>query len=163
MRRFILMFAIIALITSCRSQQCTVHDAQCMLIRDSVSVTYHPGTVLSLTDSTDSTDCAPTYGGAITVKPQHDGLTSQAQRCFSARPLQIPQKVRIDTLIVERWHAEVCQPQAVCQRSGPSAEGGLSAKRSQFYKNCTLGFWILLILLLGSFSFRILKAIYLKR
>ena len=124
------MFAIIALITSCRSQQCTVHNAQCTVIRDSVSVTYHPGTVLSLTDSTDSADCAPTYGGAIKKE-------------------QIPQKVRIDTLIVERWHTqEVPSPPKPIPR---------------FYKDCTKGFWILLILFLGSFAFRILKAIYLKR
>ena len=124
------MFAIIALITSCRSQQCTVHNAQCTVIRDSVSVTYHPGTVLSLTDSTDFTDSAPTCGGAIKKE-------------------QIPQKVRIDTLIVERWHTqEVPSPPKPIPR---------------FYKDCTKGFWILLILFLGSFAFRILKAIYLKR
>ena len=33
----------------------------------------------------------------------------------------------------------------------------------RFYKDCTKGFWVLLIMLLGSFAFRIFKAIYLKR
>ena len=151
------MFAIIALITSCRSQQCTVHNAQCTVIRDSVSVTYHPGTVLSLTDSTDSTDCAPTYGGAITVKPQHDGLTSQAQRCSSARPLQIPQKVRVDTLIVERWHTVQAE-----RLMGGEAERARD-RPSKFYKNCTWGFWILLLCLLGNVGFRILRIFVFRR
>ena len=144
------MFAIIALITSCKSSASVAP----IILKDSVSVTYHPGTVLSLTDSTDSTDCAPTYGGAITVKPQHDGLTSQAQRCSSARPLQIPQKVRIDTLIVERWHTQTVPT--------PPPRGE-SVGATKFYKDCTKGFWILLIVLLGSFAFRIFKAIYLRR
>ncbi len=145
MKRFILMFAILALITSCKTQQCMVP----LVVRDSVSVTYHPGIILSLTDSADFTDSAPTCGGAITVKPQHDGLASQAQRCSSARPLQIPQKVRVDTLIVERWHTtEVPSPPKPIPR---------------FYKDCTWGFFILLLLILGRIALRITKAIYQQR
>ena len=143
------MFAIIALITSCKTQS-TIHyspsGALSTIIRDSVSVTYHPGTIQSLTDSSDSTDTAPTCGGAIAVKPPHDGLASQAQRCYSARPQQIPQKVRVDTLIVERWHTtEVPSPPKPIPR---------------FYKDCTWGFFILILLLLGRIAFRIMKAIY---
>lgn len=145
MKRFILTCAIIALITSCKSQQFTAPIA----IRDSVSVTYHPGTIQSLTDSSDSTDTAPTCGGAIAVKPPHDGLASQAQKCSSARPLQIPQKVRVDTLIVERWHTQqVPSPPKPIPR---------------FYKDCTIGFWILLLLLLGRIAFRLFRLFFLHR
>ena len=143
------LLSFVFVLCSCKTQQFTMHDAGCTVIRDSVCVTYHPGTVLSLTDSTDSTDCAPTYGGAITVKPQHDGLTSQAQRCSSARPLQIPQKVRVDTLLVERWHTEeVPAPPKPIPR---------------FYKRCTWGFFILLLLIIGRTAFRIFRLFYLRR
>ncbi len=143
MKRFILMFAILAL-ASCKTPQVVP-----LVLRDSVSVTYRPGTVLPLTDSADSTDPAPTFGGAIAVKPRHDGFAPQAQGCLSARPLQIPQMIRVDTIVVERWHTQqVPAPDKPIPR---------------FYKDCTKGFWILLILFLGSFGFRILKAIYLKR
>ena len=124
------MFAILALITSCKTPQVVP-----LVLRDSVSVTYRPGTVLSLTDSADFTDCAPTYGGAIKKE-------------------QIPQKVRIDTLIVERWHTQTVPT--------PPPRGE-SVGATKFYKDCTKGFWILLIVLLGSFGFRIFKAIYLRR
>ena len=63
-------------------------------------------------------------------------------------------KIRVDTVFIERWHTQtVPTPPPL----------GDSVGATKFYKDCTKGFWVLLILFLGSFAFRILKAIYLKR
>ena len=91
-----------------------------------------------------------------TTMPQEKSVKSAS----SARAI----KLRVDTVFVERWHTQILQPEGRSfSESGPSGEAGRSAKRSQFYKNCTWGFWILLLLFFGRFAFRIFKAIYLKR
>ena len=152
MKHFLFIIFLLALY-SCKTQTAVAP----LVIRDSISITYKQGeTLLTPLIGEKSEEISPTAKAVL----QRSGPTGQSPVVQRSGPAPV---VRVDTVFIERWHAEVCQPQAVCQRSGPSAEGGLSAKRSQFYKNCTLGFWILLIVFLGSFGFRILKAIYLKR
>ena len=166
MTRFIWTFAILALITSCKSQTAVAP----LVIRDSISITYKQGVEQpspsglrgAQTDFRRNSS-APAFGKVGLGATREASVSEEALSERTNKPAVPPTTIRVDTVFIERWHTEVCQPQAVCQRSGPSAEGGLSAKRSQFYKNCTLGFWILLIVFLGSFGFRILKAIYLKR
>ncbi len=123
----VFLFLMLLLLASCKAPQVVP-----LILRDSVSVTYRPGTVLSLTDSADSTDPAPSFGAAIKKE-------------------QIPQKVkvRVDTIVVERWHTQqVPAPDKPIPR---------------FYKDCTTGFWILLLLLFGSIGLRILRAVAFRK
>ena len=167
MKRFILMFAILALITSCRSQQCTVHNAQCTVIRDSVSVTYRQGQVISPARPTgyyaDSAAMASSHASLLNASSVGEASSNEAHkmslprkdRVVSPRSPSITQiPVRVDTVFVERWHTQTVPT--------PPPRGE-SVGATKFYKDCTKGFWILLIVLLGSFAFRIFKAIYLRR
>ncbi len=116
MTRFILMFAIIALITSCRSQQCTVHNAQCTVIRDTVM--------------------------------QHDSI--YVHEFMQGDTVYVTKyRDRWRDKIVNRCDTVYVQPTIPPDKPIP-----------RFYKDCTLGFFLLLLLSLGRLAFRIMKAIY---
>ena len=172
MKQFILMFAILALITSCKSSASVAP----IILKDSVSITYKQGQTLTPTLSligqggveqpspsglrgaqTDfrKNSCVPAdgsvgVGGATQGASVFEGLLSQRTN----KPAVPPTTIRVDTVFIERWHTQTVPT--------PPPRGE-SVGASKFYKDCTKGFWILLLLLLGSFGFRILKAIYLKR
>ena len=119
MRPFIWTFAIIALITSCKTQQFTMHDAGCTVIRDTVM--------------------------------QHDSI-------------YVHEFMQGDTVYVtkyrDRWRDKVvnrCDTVYIQPTIPPDKP------IPRFYKDCTKGFWVLLILFLGSFGFRVMKAIYLRK
>ena len=187
MKRFILTFAILALITSCKTQS-TIHIPPSTIIKDSVSVTYRQGVVISPAAPAELAE--PESEGQKTImvseledegprdsyrslaevnslrKVPQSGTTMPRKKSAPSAKSARATTLRVDTVYIERWHTrDVLQAQPVLQsqRDGPSAAGGLSAKRSQFYKNCTWGFWILLLLTLGRIAFRIMKAIYLRK
>ena len=157
MKRFILMFAILAL-ASCKTPQVVP-----LVLRDSVSITYKQGSPLPLSvieecEAKNTPGLAeqdhrvePCRPGACAVKP---GIKQSVGICHGANGCEIAKRagdilIRVDTIVVERWHTQqVPAPDKPIPR---------------FYKDCTKGFWILLILLLGSFGFRIMRAIYLRK
>ena len=131
------MCAILAL-ASCKTPQVVP-----LVLRDSVSITYKQGqTPLTPLIGEESEEISRTAKAVI----QRSDPTGQNPVVQRSGPAPV---VRVDTVFVERWHTQqVPAPDKPIPR---------------FYKDCTKGFWILLILLLGSFAFRVLKAIYLKR
>ena len=142
MKRFILMCAILALITSCKTPQVVP-----LVLRDSVSVTYKQGA------------SPETYIPHALVLSEHVAEV-KPQTCYRAEahlgtsfppttPKQIPQMIRVDTIVVERWHTQqVPAPDKPIPR---------------FYKDCTKGFWMLLIVLIGASALRLTKLIYRHR
>ena len=147
----------IANLTSCKTPQVVP-----LVLRDSVSITYKQGqTPLTPLIGEESEEMmflsAPPHGNTSEVLPQqrvrsgpaHVEYTFPKTTSLSERTKNSAVLIRVDTIVVERWHTQqVPAPDKPIPR---------------FYKDCTKGFWILLIVLLGSFAFRILKAIYLKR
>ena len=157
MKRFILTCAIIALITSCKTQS-TIHIPPSTIIKDSVSVTYRQGVVISPADYADSAAMATSHASLLNASSVGEATSNEAHKMSLPRkdrvvsprsPLitQIP--IRVDTVFIERWHTtEVPSPPKPIPR---------------FYKNCTWGFFLLILLLLGRIAFRIMKAIYLRK
>ncbi len=64
-------------------------------------------------------------------------------------------RIRVDTVFIERWHTEQAE-RLIGRHQTP-------ATIPRFYKNCTIGFFLLLLLFFSRFAFRIFKAIYFKR
>ncbi|MCQ2313517.1 MAG: hypothetical protein MJZ84_08775, partial [Paludibacteraceae bacterium] len=154
--------AIIALITSCKSQQFTAPIA----IRDSVSVTYRQGVVISPARPTgyyaDSAAMATSHASLLNASSVGEATSNEAHKMSLPRkdrvvsprsPLitQIP--IRVDTVYIERWHTQMI----------PDTRHQTPDTIPRFYKDCTIGFWILLLLTLGRIAVRIIKAIYLRK
>ncbi|MCQ2312892.1 MAG: hypothetical protein MJZ84_05535, partial [Paludibacteraceae bacterium] len=153
----------IALITSCKSQQFTAPIA----IHDSVSVTYRQGVVISPADYADSAAMATSHASLLNASSVGEATSNEAHKMSLPRkdrvvsprsPLitQIP--IRVDTVYIERWHT-----QTISEPTSPPPLGGGREGASKFYKNCTWGFFILILLLLARLAFRIMKAIYLRK
>ncbi|MCQ2313531.1 MAG: hypothetical protein MJZ84_08865 [Paludibacteraceae bacterium] len=181
MKPFILTCAIIALITSCKSQQFTVPIA----IRDSVSVTYKQGkeqpTLTGVIGAAYPSICVIDEGlpeiatGATSSElattaspsshPQGEGVKSKSVgHLFKSAGDLIPRNlrnseasgrliIRVDTVFVERWHTQTI-PQTAPQTP---------ATIPRFYKDCTWGFFILLLLMIGRIAFRLFRLFYLHR
>ena len=194
MKRFILTCAIIALITSCKTQS-TIHYPQSTIIRDSISVTYRQGkeqpfSLSQIEEQPASPDAIGAAHPSICVideglpeiatgatsselattaspssPPQGEGVKSKSVgHLFKSAGDLIPRNlrnseasgrliIRVDTVFVERWHTQTI----------PSTIHNPQSTIPRFYKDCTWGFFILLLLILGRIAFRILKAIYLHR
>ena len=154
MKRVFLIFAILALIASCKSQQCTVHNAQCTVIRDSVSVTYKQGeTPLTPLIGEESEEISPTAKAVI----QRSDPTGQSPVVQRSGPAPV---VRVDTVFIERWHTQTIREPTSLPYEGKVGKGSGPTK---FYKNCTRGFWILLLCLLGNIGFKILRGFVFRR
>ena len=125
MKRFILTCAIIALITSCKTQSTiagTAHIPQATIIRDTVM--------------------------------QHDSI-------------YVHEFMQGDTVYVtkyrDRWRDKVVNRTDTVYVQPVQTAPQTPATIPRFYKDCTWGFWILLLLTFGRIAFRIMKAIYLRR
>ena len=106
-----------------------------LVIRDSISITYKQG--IEQPASIDARGAA-TPGASV-----FEGLLSQRTN-KSAVPM-----IRVDTVFVERWHTQYLpEPPKPIPR---------------FYKDCTWGFFILLLLIIGRIALRITKAVCLRR
>ena len=123
MKRFILIFAISALISACKTQSV----------------------------------CGP----LPIVSVRHDTVMQHDS-------IYVHEFVQGDTVYVthfrDRWRDRVVNrtDTVYVQATGDRQQTtGKSRDRPKpFYRNCTVGFWFLLLLLLGTTAFRILKAIY---
>lgn len=106
------------------------------VLRDSISITYKQGTLTT------------PQGITLQVPTTRNNENPNQPSSPRASP-SIEQVVRVDTLFVERWHTtEVPSPPEPIPR---------------FYKDCTWGFFILLLLILGRIALRITKAVRLRR
>ena len=107
-----------------------------LVLRDSVSITYKQG----------QTPLTPLIGeeSEENVEYTFPKTTSLSERTKNSAVL-----IRVDTIVVERWHTQqVPAPDKPIPR---------------FYKDCTKGFWILLLLLFGSIGLRILRAVAFRK
>ena len=128
-----------------------------LVLKDSVSITYKQGKeqptptgVIGAAIESRKNSGVPAAGsvglGATQGASVFEGLLSQRTNKKAVPPTTT---IRVDTVFVERWHTtEVPSPPKPIPR---------------FYKDCTWGFFILLLLMIGRIAFRIFKAIYLKR
>ena len=157
MTRFIWTFAILALITSCKSQTAVAP----LVIRDSISITYKQGVEQpspsglrgAQTDFRRNSS-APAFGKVGLGATREASVSEEALSERTNKSAVPPTTIRVDTVFIERWHTQTVPT--------PPPRGE-SVGATKFYKDCTKGFWILLIVLLGSFAFRIMKAIYLRK
>ena len=157
MTRFIWTFAILALITSCKSQTAVAP----LVIRDSISITYKQGVEQpspsglrgAQTDFRRNSS-APAFGKVGLGATREASVSEEALSERTNKSAVPPTTIRVDTVFIERWHTQTVPT--------PPPRGE-SVGATKFYKDCTKGFWVLLIFLLGSFAFRIFKAIYLRR
>ncbi len=165
--RFLVLISIALAVAGCKTQQ-TIAP---LVIRDSISITYKQGTEQPLSlhkieeqptpigvrgaaspqvlcnqprlagDNYRSYEVATRYDGKPRSLPNGGGAKS-VQSVESVRDI----KIRVDTLFVERWHTtEVPSPPKPIPR---------------FYKDCTWGFFILLLLIIGRIALKIWKQFF---
>ena len=141
------MCAILAL-ASCKTSQVVP-----LVLRDSVSITYkqgieQPASIDARGAQTDlrKNSSAPALGKVgLGATPG----ASVFEEVLSERTKNSAVLIRVDTIVVERWHTQqVPAPDKPIPR---------------FYKDCTTGFWILLLLLFGSIGLRILRAVAFRK
>ena len=157
MTRFIWMFAIIALITSCKSSASVAP----IILKDSVSITYKqgqeqpsPSGLRGAQTDFRRNSSAPAFGKVGLGATREASVSEEALSERTNKPAVPPTTIRVDTVFIERWHTQTVPT--------PPPRGE-SVGATKFYKDCTKGFWVLLLLFLGSFGFRIMKAIYLRK
>ncbi len=154
MKRFLVLISVFLALCACKTQQCTVHDAQCTVIRDSVSVTYKQGeTPLTPLIGEESEEISRTAKAVI----QRSDPTGQSPVVQRSGPAPV---VRVDTVFIERWHTQTIREPTSLPYEGKVGKGSGASK---FYKNCTRGFWILLLCLLGKIGFKILRGFVFRR
>ena len=119
MKRSLVLISVFLALCACKTQQFTMHDAGCTVIRDTVM--------------------------------QHDSI-------------YVHEFMQGDTVYVtkyrDRWRDKIvnrCDTMYIQPTIPPDKP------IPRFYKDCTIGFWFLLLTLLGSIALRIMKAIYLRR
>lgn len=129
----ILTILLLFVLCACKTQS-TLHYPQSTIIRDSISITYKQGTL-------------PIPQGITLQEPINKRNNENPNQPSSARasPVHTNPIVRVDTVFVERWHTQYLPEPA--------------KPIPRFYKDCTWGFFILLLLMLGRIALRILKAV----
>ncbi len=156
----IFLLLMMALFVACKTQSKVVP----LVIRDSISITYKQGQTLTPTLSligqggeeqptpigvkgaaieSRKNSSAPADGtvglGATREASVFEGLLSQRTN----KPAVPPTTIRVDTVFVERWHTRYLpEPPKPIPR---------------FYKDCTAGFWVLLIIFIGSIALRLYR------
>lgn len=140
-----LLFIIFLLVLcSCKTQTAVAP----LVIRDSISITYKQGeTPLTPLIGEESEKISRTAKAVI----QRSDPTGQSPVVQRSGPAPV---VRVDTVFIERWHTQTVPT--------PPPRGE-SVGATKFYKNCTWGFWILLLCLLGNVGFRILRIFVFRR
>ena len=129
MKRLIPLILMLLLFGACKTQTAVAP----LVIRDSISITYKQGTL-------------PIPQGITLQEPINKRNNENPNQPSSPRASPtIEQVVRVDTVFVERWHTQYLPEPA--------------KPIPRFYKDCTIGFWFLLLTLLGSIALRILKAV----
>ena len=114
---FVLLISVMA--TSCKTQSTiagTAHIPQATIIKDSVSVTYRQGVVISPADYADSAAMATSHASLLNASSVGEATSNEAHKMSLPRkdrvvsprsPLitQIP--IRVDTVYIERWHTQM--------------------------------------------------------
>ncbi len=123
----------IANLTSCKSSASVAP----IILKDSVSITYKqgqeqpsPSGLRGAQTDFRKNSCVPAawcprqtgkpYLGKGQTSTQGASVFEEVLSERTNKPAVPPTTIRVDTVFIERWHTEVCQPQAVCQRSGRS-------------------------------------------
>ena len=145
------IFIILLALCACKTQS-TLHYPQSTIIRDSISITYKQGQeqptpigVKGAAIESRKNSCVPAdgsvgVGGATQGASVFEGLLSQRTNKPAVPPTT---RIRVDTVFVERWHTtEVPSPPKPIPR---------------FYKDCTWGFFILLLLIFGRIALKMWK------
>ena len=150
----IFLLLMMALFVACKTQSKVVP----LVIRDSISITYKQGIEQPASidargaatsqflwnqqriagDNNRSCGAATRYDGKPKSLPSGGGAKS-AESAESVRDILI----RVDTVFVERWHTQYLPEPA--------------KPIPRFYKDCTWGFFILLLLIFGRIALRVLK------
>ena len=132
-----------------------------LVIRDSISITYKQGVeqpspsgLRGAQTAFRRNSSAPAFGKVGLGATREASVSEEALSERTNKSAVPPTTIRVDTVFIERWHTQTVPT--------PPPRGE-SVGATKFYKDCTKGFWVLLIFLLGSFAFRIFKAIYLRR
>ena len=140
------------------------------VLRDSISITYKQGAVQPLSIYKTEEQPTPTGVSGAAIESRKNSMVSplngetvsrEGAKVFEGLLSQRTNKkavpptttIRVDTVFVERWHTQTI----------PHTAPQTPATIPRFYKDCTIGFWILLLLLLGRIAVRIMKAIYLRK
>ena len=173
MKKLILLSFMLLLFGACKTQR-TIAP---FILRDSISITYKqgreqptPSQILCnpqrlAGDSNEQpspsglrgaqtafrrNSSAPAFGKVGLGATREASVSEEALSERTKKRLFLPPTIiRVDTVFVERWHTtEVPSPPKPIPR---------------FYKRCTWGFFILLLLIFGRIALRIVKAIYLRR
>lgn len=136
----IFLLLMMALFVACKTQSKVVP----LVIRDSISITYKQGSPFISVESMPD-------GGKVLQEPRSGELARTAGQIASTQVGGVKSVesaesvrdilVRVDTVFVERWRTQYLpEPPKPIPR---------------FYKDCTAGFWILLIVLIGGSALRI--------
>lgn len=133
MKRLIPLILMLLLFGACKTQTAVAP----LVIRDSISITYKQGTLTT------------PQGITLQVPINKRNNENPNQPSSPRASPTIEQVVRVDTIFVERWHTQYLPEPA--------------KPIPRFYKDCTWGFFILLLLILGRIALRILKAVCLRR
>ena len=160
MKRILLLSFMLLLFGACKTQTAVAP----FVLRDSISITYKQGTLqpLSISNIEEQpspsglrgaqtafrrNSSAPAFGkeglGATREASVFEGLLSQRTNKPAVPPTPT---IRVDTVFVERWHTtEVPSPPKPIPR---------------FYKDCTWGFFILLLLIIGRIALKTWKRFF---
>ena len=151
MRTRYFLFILLLAFSACKTP--VAYRLPPVTLRDSISITYKQGReqptptgVRGAAIESRKNSSVPADGsvglGATQGASVFEGLLSQRTNNPAVPPTT---HIRVDTLFVERWHTtEVPSPPKPIPR---------------FYKDCTWGFFILLLLIIGRIALRIAKAV----
>ena len=149
MKRLIPLILMLLLFGACKTQTAVAP----LVIRDSISITYKQGQeqptpigVKGAPTAFRRNSSAPAFGKVGLGATREASVSEEALSERTNKPAVPPTtRIRVDTIFVEHWHTtEVPSPPKPIPR---------------FYKDCTWGFFILLLLMLGRIALRILKAV----
>mgnify|MGYP003310482671 CR=1 FL=1 len=95
---------------------------------------------------------------------ERDSVSTSYHLDRRSRLDRLDERSGLDTIYIERWHTR-WRDKVVNRCDTVYIQPTIPPDKPipRFYKDCTKGFWILLIVFLGSFAFRIMKAIYLRK
>ena len=139
---WVFIIALSVILSGCKTLS-TIHYPQSTIIRDSISVTYRqgkeqpasPDAIGAQTDFRKNSS-APALGKVGLGATREAAVFEEVQSARTKKQAVPP--IRVDTIVIEKWHTQK-ETEVVTEKYTPP-----------FYKRCTIGFWILLVLLIGS-------------
>ena len=125
----------IANLTSCKTQQSTIHTPQSTKMQHDSTYVY-----------------------------ERDSVSTSYHLDRRSRLDRLDERSGLDTIYIERWHTR-WRDKVVNRCDTVYVQPTIPPDKPipRFYKDCTKGFWVLLILFLGRIAFRIMRAIYLRK